>query len=43
MVTNYAPNKQIYSVEMGNGHCRRPSEWRRKTTTVGMNVYVSRA
>jgi len=25
MITNYAPNKQIYSLETGNGHCRWPS------------------
>jgi len=25
MITNYEPNKQIYSLEMGNGHCRRTS------------------
>jgi len=33
MITNYAPNKHIYSLKTGNGHCRRPSGRPVRTTT----------
>jgi len=37
MITNYAPNEQIYSLETGNGHCRQSSGLPVRTATKNGN------